>query len=90
VPSACFNAQPLVFSALFNSHMGFDGSDNRIRSPPRAAVRIHAPVRTLNNNVVRHCQLGRHSYTDLLWVAGQRTYPKEHRAVLESPKEQTL
>ena len=43
-----------------------------------------------NNNVDASLPAGRHSYPDSLWVAGQRTYPKEYREVLESPKEQTL
>jgi len=59
--------------------------------PHRAAVGIHALVRTLsNNNVDASLPAGRHSYPGSLWVAGHRTYPKEYRAVLESPKEQTL
>jgi hypothetical protein len=55
----------------------------------QAAVRIHALVRTL---ITMLCVTASwEAFVPGLFVGrGQRTYPKEYRAVLESPKEQTL
>ena len=77
--SACFS---FAYSALASSRMGISESASfqRVRKSLYAAFAL----------ALSSLPAERHSYPDSLWVAGQRTYPKEYRAVLESPKEQTL